>query len=827
MHGSGRSNGRVTLGLLVDWFKEPYQNAVFSAIARACVENDANLLCVTGGPLEPNDPFWSQRNVLYDFIGPHNVDGLVVMGSNIGTFVGPQRLRQYLTRFAPVKSVCIAYGLEGTPSVLVDNRIGLRELVEHLIIIHHCRHIAFIRGPSANAEAEQRYAVYREVLQNHGVNFDATLVAQGDFNRLSGIACARELLNRRVKIDGLVAANDLMALGAMEVLESSGIRIPDDIAVVGFDDVDEARLAIPQLTTVRQPFHVLGREAVRAALAQVRGETVADVIAVPSQVVIRRSCGCRANSWGETESESSSITPEAARADIETRFHNGFAALASEGITVDEATAMQLFKAVFDELDGKCVGQFAAKLAEVIRPATMDGLELWSRVMAIMFRALHGWTAGSAERRRRSDGIRQQVHALVGDLAELTQGQQRVRMQRLMLDLSEASRALITAGSMNELTRALAEHLPILRVPACSLSFYSDSAAPHRSARLEFAYDARRPEVSQRAGESFDPRQLAPSGLHFDRVRETIVLEPLFFEHEQLGLLNLALGPEEGVVYESIRDHVSAAVRSLALVEKLGNDAKQRLELEKEYVAKERQAAADIQTMLLPRQYAVKGLEIVAVMRPAANAGGDYYDVLPTPDGCWLGVGDVVGHGLQSSLITLMLQSAVSGLVKSGRVQTPRDLINSTNAMLFENVRKRLNHDDHVTLCLLKYTTDGRLQFAGAHEELLVHRSRTGRCERHLPNGIWSGIVPDVLNVTTDQELRLEKDDLLILYTDGVVAARDVRGQFFGLERLIAEIELLASRPTAEISSQLMHTIETWMPTQQDDLTLLVARYTG
>src|ERR1700690_3271732 len=204
---------RVTLGLLIDWCKDPYQNAVFSAIARACVEYDVNLLCATGGNLDPNDLFWSQRNILYEFIGQHNVDGLIVMGGNIGTFIGPVRLQQYLQRYRPLTAVCIAYKLDGTPSVLVDNQIGLREVIEHLVDTHNYRRIGFIRGPAVNQEAEQRYAVYQEVLQSRSIAFDEELVAQGDFNRLSGLSCMRTLLARGVKMDALVAANDLMALG--------------------------------------------------------------------------------------------------------------------------------------------------------------------------------------------------------------------------------------------------------------------------------------------------------------------------------------------------------------------------------------------------------------------------------------------------------------------------------------------------------------------------------------------------------------------------------------------------------------------------------------
>ena len=597
MDGS-RSGGnhRITLGLLVDWFKDPYQNAVFSAIARACVENDVNLLCATGGNLDPNDLFWAQRNILYELIGPHNVDGLIVMGGNIGTSIGPQRLQKHLQRYQPLKSVCIAYGLDGIPSVLVDNQIGLRDVIEHLIIIHHCRRIAFIRGPAVNAEAEQRYAVYREALAANGIPFDESLVAQGDFNRLSGLSCMRDFINRGVKMDGLVAANDLMALGAMEVMEEAGIRVPDEVAVAGFDDDDEARLAIPQLTTVRQPIHLMAREAVRVALAQVRGEPTEDIISVASQVVIRRSCGCRANSWDETELMEDSIEPEANRVEVERRFHDVFATLASEGISVNEQTAVALFEAVFDELDGKCVGRFATMLSDIMHPTAAEGLEPWSRVSTLIFHTLHGWTATNAERRRRSEGIREQVLALIGDIAELAQGQQRVRLHRLLLDISEATRALTGATSLNGLKKALLTHFPILHVPACTLSLYVHPEAPHEGARLEFAYNAKCPAVSDRSGEVFESRQLAPSGLLFSEARETIVIEPLFFERDQLGIMNLTMGPDEGVVYETIRDHVSGAVRGIALQTQVVEEIARRQELETAQVTQEQQIATNVQS---------------------------------------------------------------------------------------------------------------------------------------------------------------------------------------------------------------------------------------
>lgn len=818
---------RPTLGLLVDWCKDPYQNAVFSAIARACAEFDVNLLCATGGNLDPNDLFWAQRNILFELIGPHNVDGLIVMGGNIGTFIGPARLERYLERYHPLRSVCIAYRLASTPNVIVDNEIGLRSVIEHLVVAHDYRRIAFIRGPAVNEEAEQRYAVYREVLEKHGILLDEKLVLQGDFNRLSGFACMRELLYRKVAFQAIVAANDLMALGALEVLKANGIRVPDEVALVGFDDVDEARLAIPQLTTVRQPFHLIGREAVKVALAQIRGEAVQNEILVPSQVVIRVSCGCKTTDLNEAELMSSSVRPQADRAEIEERVLRNFSTLYDQGIEVDRQKAFSLFEAVIEEVETKVTGKFAAMLAEIARVAARDGLEPWNRVIQILFATLNSWTSLDPERRSRSETILKQVRASIGDMGELAQGQMRVRMHLLSLNLSETAKALMGALTVESVNNTLGEYLPRLNVPACTMSLYVDPLAPQTQSRLAFVLNTKNPDVQSRVGETFETRELAPHGLLFSDVRETIVLEPLFFEHDQLGIMTFTMGPEEGVVYEAIRDEVSGAIRGVQLVTRVLEEVKRRQALEKEQAEKEMQIAANIQTMILPRRYEVRNLDVAATMVPAVNVGGDYYDIHPTADGCWLGIGDVVGHGLRSGLIMMMLQSAVSSLVKSNPAACPKDVICTANAVLYENIRTRLGHDEHMTLCLLRFTEDGAVQFAGAHEELLVLRADTGRCQAFATEGVWAGIVPNVAESTKNQQLHLREGDVLVLYTDGLVEARDIRGRCFGLERLKAEIERVGTQPVAYVCTHLIETVRAWMSSQQDDLSLVVARYTG
>ncbi len=240
---------------------------------------------------------------------------------------------------------------------------------------------------------------------------------------------------------------------------------------------------------------------------------------------------------------------------------------------------------------------------------------------------------------------------------------------------------------------------------------------------------------------------------------------------------------------------------------------------------REVEIAAQIQTALLPRVLTAPGYEVAAVMQPAADVGGDYYDVLPSKDGCFIGVGDVTGHGLNAGLIMLMVQSAISALVRERPGATPRELVCALNAVLFDNVKNRLGKGDHVTFSLLKLTPQGTVTFAGAHEELVV--VRRDRVETVATPGTWLGAMPDIERATVDTTLELERGDVLVLYTDGVTEARDAKGEQFGYDRLVARAETLRGKSANEIVEALKADVAAWAAQQDDDVTLLACRYTG
>jgi DNA-binding LacI/PurR family transcriptional regulator len=172
----------------------------------------------------------------------------------------------------------------GVPYFDVDNRSGAGNAVEHLVGEGR-RTIATIAGPQDMAPGVDRLAGYRDVV---GETADPMLVAYGDFSEASGERAMAELLQAHPSLDAVYVAADLMAAGSLRALRRAGRRIPDDVAVVGFDDLDLAQHTDPPLTTVRQPTVGMGQEMAKLLLALADGPAQSPVL-LPTELIIRDS----------------------------------------------------------------------------------------------------------------------------------------------------------------------------------------------------------------------------------------------------------------------------------------------------------------------------------------------------------------------------------------------------------------------------------------------------------------------------------------------------------------------------------------------------------
>lgn len=243
----------------------------------------------------------------------------------------------------------------------------------------------------------------------------------------------------------------------------------------------------------------------------------------------------------------------------------------------------------------------------------------------------------------------------------------------------------------------------------------------------------------------------------------------------------------------------------------------------KERLEREMEIAQRIQTSILPRSFDVRGLEIAARMLPASEVGGDYYDILPVENGCWIGIGDVAGHGVTAGLEMLMVQSIVAALVNEKPGAMPSQLVTVLNAVMFENVRNRLGQDEYVTLTLLRHR-DGTLTFAGAHEDIVLLRKKEEACTTVRTPGTWIGGMREITPFTNNSRIELEAGDLVVLYSDGVTEAKNAQREMFGVERLCRVIEATRDRPVETIRDAIVDAVTVWQLAQDDDITVVVMR---
>ncbi|MDF1513124.1 MAG: LacI family DNA-binding transcriptional regulator [Anaerolineae bacterium] len=218
------------------------------------------------------------------------VDGLILASSGISRCYLRDLQRQNL----PV--VVLGEDPSDIPadSIQPDNIGGAEKIVNHLIG-HGYRRIAMIKGPATRTHANDREQGYRKALHDHNLSCYPELVIDGSFDESSGYAGMQQLLKLDPMPDAVFTASDQMAIGAMAAIHESGLRVPGDIALVGFDDIETARYMNPPLTTVHQDMLGQGELAVHMLLARIKGmETDIETKILPTTLVIRRSCGCAA-----------------------------------------------------------------------------------------------------------------------------------------------------------------------------------------------------------------------------------------------------------------------------------------------------------------------------------------------------------------------------------------------------------------------------------------------------------------------------------------------------------------------------------------------------
>jgi sigma-B regulation protein RsbU (phosphoserine phosphatase) len=582
-----RKRNRPCIGLLVDRIDDTYQNELMLRIAEAARRHDTSVLCFAGAPLEPS--LSEVRNRVYELAGPDNVDAIILSAGSLENKIGSARLLDYLDRFRPLPICSIGVQLPEMASIFVDNAAGTRQVVEHLITVHRRRRIAFIRGPAANDEADQRYRGYQRALLDAQIQPDSNLVVDGDFLTASGAQAVGTLLDERsLDLDAIVAANDLMALGALDALLRRGILVPESIAVVGFDDIEDGRVAQRPLTTVRQPLGTLGERAISTALAQLAGERPHKRVLVETEMVARRSCGCRIQRQLYEVSSPQSAHESAPQASLSDRRDQIVTDVAESARELEgRAWAEQLVGAFIDQLCAKERASFAAAVDDVATTVldTHGDLDPLHQALTQLRRCSIPALLDSPGLVVQAETLLHEGRLLLTHAVERRETKRRLQVEELTRAVGQLAQALLVVSADSELSPAVQGFLPRLCMPSCHVTLFAPGQG---RSTLKLIATASRETVDVDAALLSQPipvRHLLPAELLPEHRPYSFVVEPLYHANEQpLGLALFEMGPTDGTVYELLRTQLTSVLHTLQLSEQLSEETAEHVRVMKRAV---------------------------------------------------------------------------------------------------------------------------------------------------------------------------------------------------------------------------------------------------
>lgn len=533
----------MVIGAFIAQLDDAYQRSVWQGISNRARETGHGLVCFIGQRLDAPATAEASRNIAYRMARHDTIDGLIVLSTTISTFLGLPGVQKILEN-KDIPQVSVGLPIPGLANVLVDSAPAMTELVQHVLRRHGKRRIALLAGPTGHKEADEREAVFREVMHQEGVTFDERLLVRGSFLRPSGCEAARQLLAQGIPFDALICLNDRMALGAMEELREAGLTIPADVMVTGFDDIGEARWESPPLTTVSQPLEQLGSAAVDMILDLLAGRTPANRV-LDCSLVIRQSCGCPPLRSLPLALENEDLEQDPAERAI-------VAALSDFALRGEAEAFLQLLNGALLEAsnDAPALAQWRRKLQAIRLRCHPDPIS--TPLMHLYSEAL----------------------VLIGEAESRHQAAARIASEEQQFLMRELSAQLAGAFGMAPMLAHLAQGLERLRIRYGFLALFD---GPVQAGGKTVPPGSRLIMAHLPSGEPYhmDPTvvfpsiQLLPHGMTGLIKGGEWVLEPLVYHDEPLGYLLLEGGIRDPSVYETLRDQISSTLKGSLLMEQI------------------------------------------------------------------------------------------------------------------------------------------------------------------------------------------------------------------------------------------------------------------
>jgi DNA-binding LacI/PurR family transcriptional regulator/signal transduction histidine kinase len=528
------------IGIFTASLDDGYQSTVWHAIERVARDRGFGTISFLGSRLGSPIASEASSNLAYHLANDQNIDGLVIISSSLATFFSTVDLKDFFAQWASLPRVSIGMKIPGMSDVIVEGTGGLSQLVEHLVVEHGRKHFALIGGPESHDEAISRLQAYKSTLKAHGLFVDERLIVPGTFTQESGIRAVELLLETGLPFDALVCMNDRMAQGALDELSKNGIRVPDDVSVIGFDGIESSRYTTPPLTTVVQPMHELGERAVEILDRMMSGgdEEHMELSCTP---VIRESCGCAPRF---------SYTPDLQE--------------------IPRYATTSERQAIFDLMILVRKGDYDGVILRLNRAidatsSETGALDRWNDYLSV----IENHCAKIMEpRSRKLATLMGAARALTGEKFGRCQAAKRIAVETSFETLRQVSAMLAGVFELDDMFSNLRKSLELCGLEKGYLVVFNGKPG---NAQLLMSMQ----EIVEESGEpasipvDFDYSELLPSYVSKEWREGQWILMPLVHVDEPLGYLLIPIGTVIPALYDVLQEQISSSLKGTLLLEQV------------------------------------------------------------------------------------------------------------------------------------------------------------------------------------------------------------------------------------------------------------------
>ncbi|MBI9094352.1 MAG: substrate-binding domain-containing protein [Sphaerochaeta sp.] len=524
------------IGVFTASLDDAYQSTVWHAISQRAQEKGFGSISFLGSRLGSPIASEASSNLAYHLANKRNIDGLIIIASALETFLTTVDLKAFFAPLADLPRVSIGMRIPGMSDVIVDGTQALTQVIEHLIVEHNPKRFALISGPASHDEANSRLGTFHSVLKRHAIPLDERLVFTGTFTQDSGVQGVAAFCETGLAFDALVCLNDRMAQGALEELRRRGIRVPEDVALVGFDGIESSLYTLPPLTTAMQPMSELGLASVDilSRLMMGGGEEHLTLECTP---IIRESCGCKPLFLYTTEiQEIPPYASEAERSDINE--------LIATVVANDyDSLIMRLNRAIEDtRSDNGSISRWYEYLAYIEHQCKYQEHADQRSVVTLM---------GAAR-------------AFTAEKVGSCQATKRIAAESSFETLRRVSAILSGVFDLSVMCKNLKRGLQMFGIGQGYLAVFNRDKK-----RVRYLMDISKENQETTLPQEFKRANLLPSFIESSWRQGQWILMPLVYDSEQLGYLIVPIGIEIPALYDILQEQVSSNLKGILLLEQI------------------------------------------------------------------------------------------------------------------------------------------------------------------------------------------------------------------------------------------------------------------